>query len=167
MVERDFIISKQKITYEGLFDAQTLYKIIDEWFEERGYDKREALNTESVLPESKNIELLLEPWKKITDYAKIVIRLRIQMTNLKEVEIKKDGGKIKLNQGKVHLVFDGILETDYENKWEGKPMFYVIKVMFDKFFYKPFSSGYASWVKDDVAHLSQRIKSFLNLYRYT
>jgi hypothetical protein len=166
MPEREVVVDKLRLTYEGLFSVGELYKMIDEWFRWKGYDKRENKNIEVVKPEGKFIEIELEPWKKVTDYAKNVIKIRIQMNDIKEVEVEKDNTKLKLNQGRVHFVFDGFLETDYEARWEGKPIFYFIRTVFDKYFYKPFTAGFERGVKEDVMHLHGQIKAFLNLYRF-
>jgi len=166
MPEREVVVDKLRLTYEGLFSVGELYKMIDEWFRWKGYDKRENKNIEIVKPEGKFIEIELEPWKKVTDYAKNVIKIRIQMNDIKEVEVEKDNTKLKLNQGKVHFVFDGFLETDYEARWEGKPIFYFIRTVFDKYFYKPFTAGFERGVKEDVMHLHGQVKAFLNLYRF-
>jgi hypothetical protein len=166
MAERDIIVDKMRMTYEGLFSVSELYKMMDEWFEEKNYDKKELKNVENVTPEGKYVEILIEPWKKVTDYAKNVIRIRMIMTNIKDVEVEKDGVKVRLNQGKIQMVFDAYLETDYENRWEQKPMFFLIRTLFDKYFYKPFTHGFHAGVKADLNDLVTRIKSFLNLYRY-
>ena len=166
MAEKDYIVDKLRINYEGLFSISDLYSLIDNWLRTKGYDKRETKNMEIVKPDGKFIELLLEPWKGLTDYAKSIIRLRIQMSDIKDVEIERDNTKIKMNQGKINLVFDGILVTDYENTWEGKPFYYFIRTLYDKYFYKPFTSGFQNGVREDVIHLHSEIKAFLNLNRF-
>jgi len=166
MPEREVVVDKLRLTYEGLFSVAELYNMIDEWFRWKGYDKRENKNIEIVKPEGKYIEIELEPWKKVTDYAKNVIKIKIQMFDIKEVEVEKDKTKLKLNQGRVHFVFDGYLETDYESRWEGKPIFYFIRTIFDKYFYRPFTAGFERGVKEDVMHLHSQVKAFLNLYKF-
>jgi len=166
MTEREIIVDKLRLSYTGLFSVKDLYALIDNWLYEKGYDKRENKNYEVVRPEGKFIELELSPWKKVTDYANNVILIRIIMEDIKEVEVEKDGKKFMLNQGKIKFVFDGILETDWEHRWEGKPIYYFIKVVFDKFIYKPFSKGFETGLQEDLMHLHSQIKGFLNLYRY-
>ena len=165
MSERNIVVDKLRLTYEGLFSVSDLYRFIDEWFEQKSYDKREKKNIESVSEEGKYIEIELEPWKKVTDYSKNIIKLRMIFEHITEVEVEKDGKKITLNKGKVHMVFDGYLETDYFHRWEGKPIFFVIRTIFDKFIYAPFTAGFQKGIKDDVQHLYNNIKAFLNLYR--
>jgi hypothetical protein len=166
MSEREVILDKVRLNYEGLFSIPDLYRTIDEWFEEKNYDKRELKNIERVSADGKYIEIELLPWKKVSDYAKNEIRLRIIMTNIKDVEVEKDGVKVKLNQGSLQIVFDGYLTTDYENRWEGKPVFFFLRTIFDKYFYRPFQSGFQSGVKRDVLELRDKIKALLNLQRF-
>ncbi|HLD43549.1 MAG TPA: hypothetical protein VJB08_06225 [Candidatus Nanoarchaeia archaeon] len=167
MVERETVIDKLRLTYEGLFVATDLYQMIDNWFRQKAYDKRENKNIEKVTPDGKYIEIELEPWKKITDYARIVIKIRLIMNDVKEIEMEKDGLKVRMNQGKVHVVMDSYLETDYENRWEGSPVFYFIRVIFDKFIFKPLTGGWKSEVVHDTNHLYGQIRSFLNLYKFS
>jgi len=166
MAEIDIIIDKLRLQFEGLFSVKDLYYMMDEWFEERNYDHRELRHIERVTPEGKYIEWEWQPWKKYTDYAKSEIRIRVICSNITEVEIEKDGSKVKLNKGNIQFVIDGYLTTDYENRWESQPMFLFIRTLFDKYFYKPFTVGYQTNVAGDVKELYKQLKAFLNLYRY-
>jgi hypothetical protein len=166
MAEREVVVDKMRLGYEGLFKVTDLYKLIDGWLREKGYDKREKKMAESVTKKGKFIEWEIEPWKKITDYAKIVIKLRVIMTDIKEVEVEIDKSKVKMNQGQANFIFDAFVETDYENRWEGKPLFYFLRTVFDKYIFKPYTVGYQSNVLDDVNDLHARVKAFLNLYRF-
>ena len=166
MAERDIIVDHARLEYEGLFSVAELYKLIDTWVREKGYDKKEKKLVESITEDGKYIEIEIDPWKKITDYAKMVLRLRIFMTGIKDVEVEKKGVKFKINQGKVHIVSDAYMETDWENRWEGKPAFFFLRTVFDKYFYKPYTKGYQERVLKDYNDLIGRVKAFLNLYKY-
>ena len=141
--------------------------MIDGWLYEKGYDKYEKKNEEQVLEGGRKIELELRPWKKTTDYAKNEIRLRIFIDNMTDIEVEKDGKKVKLNKGDIQIIFDAFLETDYENRWESKPIFYFLRGIVDKYIYRSYLEGYKELVKQDINHLLTQIKAFLNLYRYT
>lgn len=167
MAERKIIVDKLRLTYEGLFSVSELFKLVDTYFREKGYDKREKMNFEKVTPTGKFINLEIQPWKKFTDYVKCEVEMRLVMSDLKEVEVEREGVKIKLNQGKVQIVFDGWLTTDYENRWEGKPFFYFLRTIFDKYIYRVYTNKYEHHVIEDVNQIHDRIKGLLNLYRYT
>jgi len=64
------------------------------------------------------------------------------------------------------MIFDGYVETDYENRWENKPIFYFLRALIDKYIYRIYTDKFESMLVADVHHLHTRIKSFLNLYRY-
>lgn len=166
MVERRIIVDGLKLSYKGLFKAEDLYKLIDAYFRERAYTKHELRNYEHVYPEGKQIEVVKEPYRKITDYAKYVIRVTIVMSEVKEVEVEKDKMKVKMNQGTVDVQFDGFLEMDYEHRWEKKPLFYFLRALFDQFIFKVHTERYESGLVQEVNDLHAQVKSFLNLYRY-
>ncbi|MBW2985328.1 hypothetical protein KY313_01600 [Candidatus Woesearchaeota archaeon] len=166
MAEMELIIEQVRLTYEGLFKATDLYKLIDNWLRTHGYDKRELKSIEKITPSGKYIEVESLPWKKQTEYVKNDIKIRMQLSDVTEVEVEQNGVTVKLNKGKVHFVFDGYLTTDYEQRWEQKPSFIFIRALFDKFFYKTYMDRWKANMIKDVNDLHDTIKSFLNLYRY-
>jgi len=166
MVERRLIVDNLTLSYKGIFKAGELYKLIDAYFRERAYTKHELRNYEHSYKEGKQIEVVKEPYRKITDYAKYVIRITLVMTEVKEVEVDKDKVKVRMNQGNIDVQFDGFLEMDYEHRWEKKPIFYFLRAIFDQFVFKVHTEKFESGLKDEVYDLHEQVKSFLNLYRY-
>lgn len=166
MAEMDLIIEQVRLTYEGLFKATDLYNLIDNWLRNTGYDKRELKTIEKVTPKGKYIEIESMPWKKQTEYVINEIQIKMILSEVIEVDIEKEGTKIKMNKGKVHFVFEGYLTTDWEQRWEQKPMFIFIRSIFDKFLYKKYMDTWKTNLIKDVNDLHDTIKSFLNLYRY-
>lgn len=166
MSEKRLIIDQLRLNYSGLFNLGDMFRTIDAWFYEKGYDRHEKKNEEQILPSGRFVEIELRPWKKTTDYAKNEIRLRIFVKDMKDVEVEKDGVKLRLQQGDIHMIFDAFLETDYENRWESKPMFYFFRALFDKFVFRVYTDKYEGVLVNDTHDLYNRIKAFLNLYRY-
>lgn len=166
MSEKKLVIDQLKLTYSGLFDLNGLYRIMDEWFYEKNYDRWELKNYEFVLPAGKVIEIELLPWKKTTEYFKNTIRIRLKCSEVKDVEIEKEGVMIKVNRGHVQMIIDGYLESDYEGWWEERPMLYFIRTLFDKYIFKRHFMQYEKWLVNDVYDIHGRIQRFLNLYKY-
>ena len=166
MPERDFVIEKRRVTYEGLFSFAELYRLIDEYFENLGYDKVEIKNVEVVQPEGKYAELEIEPYKSVTDWAKHKIHIRIICSNLKDVEVKRDDRKERLNSGKVQVVLDAWLETDTMTMWEEKPIYYLLRQIFHKFVFPPITRRFKNDIAADAQRLLDEVKAFLNLYKY-
>ena len=165
MAEKTTIVEKEAIRYDGLFSVKDLYKLIDDWVNEKGYMPVESFIEETVEKEGKVITVKLEPFKKLTDYAKAVIKIDIMISDCKEVEVKKEGKTQKLNKGNVLIEIKSLLETDYEHRWEMKPWLYVLRTIFEKYIYTPFLSGFKGAIREDTDHLKDQIKAFLNLYK--
>ena len=165
MSEKTTVVDKEVIKYEGLFSVKELYQLIEDWENSKGYFPVENFIEESVEKEGKVITAKLEPFKKLTDYAKAIIKIDLMISGCKEVEVTRAGKKQKLNKGLVVIEIMSILETDYEHKWEMKPWLYVLRTAFEKYIYTPFLSGFKNAVREDTDHLKEQIKAFLNLYK--
>ena len=127
MAEREPLVEKEKVVYEGPFDLKQLYKLIDEWARTKAYLKSEKKHTEIASPKGKTITYLFEFSKKLSDYAKSIVRLGFTVTNLKKETIEEDEEVREYDNAKVDLTFDGMLETDYEGRWEGRPALFFVR----------------------------------------
>ena len=166
MTERTLVVDQLKFTYEGLFNASEVYKLVDGWFYEKGWDKNEFMNQELVTPTGRQIKIILEPWKTITDYFKLVMRVKIHMNDVKDVEIEKDGQKIKVNQGEIRMIFDGYVLSDRQGIWNSKPIWWFLSILSNKYLFRENYGRAERWILSDVDDLYQKVKSFLNVYKY-
>ncbi len=166
MPERIIVVEGLTITYEGLFNIRDLYDVMEHWFKERGYDKYEKKNFEQVLKDGRDIYIETWPTKALTDYARITMKIMIHVKKMKDVIVKKDNMDIKMNQGKVNVEFKGYLLTDWENRWDGKPLFYFLRTAFDRWVYPVNTSKWQAAVAEEVNLLYQTMKGYLNLNRY-
>lgn len=166
MSEIRTIVDHLIVGYSGLFSLSDLYRTIREWFNNKGYCYVEIQNTENVMQTGKEIYISIEPFNKISDYSKIVIRVQIHAMELVDVIVKVDEKKKRMNKAKIKVVLDGYLVTDYENKWESTPLQVFIRTLYDKFLFKSRTSEAENMIQEDVENLRGTIKSFLNLYKY-
>lgn len=167
MTERNLVVDQLKLSYEGLFDLAELYRLIDSWFYEKGWDKYEHINQEQITASGRQIRLVLEPSKNITDYFKIIVRIKANFNDIKDVEVEKEGKRVRLNQGEVKMVFDGYVLSDRRGKWNEKPLWWFLSIIFDKYIFKEHYSKAERWLLSDLDDLYQRIKSFLNVYKHS
>ena len=166
MAERRLVVDHLRVKYEGLFSLFELYKLIDSWLREKAFDKREIRNQEHVKPDGKYVELVLMPWKKISDYARHVIRIELRAFKLRDVIVEMDNRKVNLNKARLDIIIDAYLDMDYENRWEQKPVYFFMKTLFDKYIYRTYSTQFEELLVENVTQLHTLIKSFLNLHRY-
>ena len=165
MSEIRLVIDQTKLTYEGIFNLKGLYEMITQFFYEKGGDYEEKLNTEQIFPHGRNIKIELAPYKNITDYFKLIYRIRIYGTGIKNVELEQDGAKIPLNDGKLMIIIDGYIMSDRYRKWEHKPIQWFFRALADKYIFKGHYLKAEQWLMSDVDDLYLRLKSFLNVYR--
>ena len=166
MPEHKIVIEGLQAEFEGIMNIKEIYKIIDDWIKAYDYDKVEKINTEYVRPDGKYVELLLEPEKKVSDYVKNIIKIKLIARNLKDVDIEEDGRKKKMQEGHILITFQGTLETDYEGRWEQKATIFFLRVLVDKYIYKFYTDKFENDIAKEVNELNMQVKSFLNLYKY-
>ncbi|MBW3018719.1 hypothetical protein KY329_00855 [Candidatus Woesearchaeota archaeon] len=167
MVERHLVIDDKRIKYGGVFDARGLFDVIKTWANDKGYWLVEKGHSESLKQGGKFIEFNLYPvFKKLTDYAKSIFKIKIQMSEVKDVVVEQDGRKVKLQDGKVNIRIDANLETDYEGKWETKPLLYFLRTVFEKYVFTPSMVKFDARIREDAEVLETHLKSFLNLGKF-
>ena len=168
MVEKRHVIDGLELHYDGIFDLKELLTAIDKYTHERGYGKSEKRRQEIVKEEGKIFSMELRPTKIKTEYYSLMIKIRINITNLEEVEITKGKGKrkTKMNKGNISMLFDAWENTDYMHRWEKKPIFYFLMILANKY-WKMFHIGkFQGELVEDTHYIHKNITAFLNLHHY-
>ncbi|MFH1590787.1 MAG: hypothetical protein ABIC95_02565 [archaeon] len=163
MVERRIIVDGINVSYSGIFDLSELYKLIDHFLRERAYTKHELSAQEDVYKDGKRLSLTKQPYKKISDYARYDLKIKIAADHVKDKVIEVAGHKRHLHEGDVTVTFFGFLTTDYEGRWDKKPMFYFLRALFDQYVYKIHVDKYESGLVEEVNLLYNLVKRFLTV----
>ncbi|HDP74047.1 MAG TPA: hypothetical protein ENN46_03785 [Candidatus Woesearchaeota archaeon] len=166
MAEKNIVFEKSSIKYKGFFEAKQLFLIIDGWLKDNNYVKAEKTSIQKNNDSIMYAQHKLEPFKKVSDYARFIIKIDITLSDVESVLIEKEGQKIPVEKGEVACDFTGLLETDYQNKWDTKPIYFFMKTVFDKFIFRSERSNIDSELKGEINDLMNEVKSFLNLYRF-
>ena len=87
MAEIKTLIDGKSLSYEGVFSLKDLYRLIDKWFRDHGYDKQEIKNWEDVTEHEKQIIIEIIPYKKMSDYARFDVRIFMIFSKLTEIEL--------------------------------------------------------------------------------
>jgi hypothetical protein len=86
--------------------------------EEKGFDLAETAYKEKIKGDSKEVEIEWKGNSKVTDYFKFEIKVEFRILGLTDVELVKDGQKLKTNKGDVEIKLKGTLVRDYDGKFE-------------------------------------------------
>lgn len=167
MAERMTILDGEKISYKGLFDFKEVYNLIDAYLWQKGFDKRIRKNEEHNSQDSKYAHIIMQPWKRVSEYIKHEIKLDIAVHHAKDEIREIDGVKKKFTNGTISITFWGYMVTDYEGRWAGKAEYFFLRTIMDKWVYKTQHQSSASMLKNDIRLLKGEIESYLNLHKFT
>lgn len=118
MPEEETVFSS-KVKYSGVFSFKEFYQFCYDWLsEETGLTVAENTYSEKIQGTAKNIDVEWTATKKVTDYFKFKVKVKMKINGLSEVEAIQEGVKIKTNKGSVDLSAKGSLIRDYDGKFE-------------------------------------------------
>jgi len=106
------------VKLSGVFDFKSLYKVMHDWFVERGYFFEEGLYKHKVpSPAGAEQDIRWTGWKKINEFIKYWIKVYIKLWDIKQLEVVKNGEKKILTKARIRIEFDGEVEADYANRF--------------------------------------------------
>ncbi len=167
MGERFLIVDHLKFSYEGLFDMTEFYNLVGRWFFEKGWDWTEKMSQERITQEGRQIRIILEPWKSVTEFYKLLMVIKLYATDVKEVEVEYNNQTLKRNQGLIRMTFDGYVMADRTGEWTSKPLYWFLTVLAQKYFFRDHFKKMEAWIKSDIDDLYHKIKTYLNTSKYT
>lgn len=160
------IVDHDKLDYSGPFVANDLFRMIENFIWERGFDKRQDKDFEHNTERGKFIEWQISPWKVITDYARYIIKVRVLGNELLKTDVIVDGKKAKVDNGRVIIVIDGFVEYDQDSKWEQNPFLHLLRAIYDNFIFRVYTERFEQVLVNDINHLHDNIEKFFNTYRH-
>ena len=167
MAETKQVLYDLRTTYNGPFLVEDFYAEVENWIKEKGYEKEPKKKMERVTKNGKKIEWVIEIHHQLDELHHSVVVFRALLDNIKEAVIKKDGKKIRINNGDALINIDGFIESYvHSSVYQVKPVYYFIRALIDKFIYNFWSFKYDGAVNSDGRELFKRITSFFNLQKY-
>lgn len=162
MAEKDTQFSG-KLRQKGIFNFRDFYNFAHALLKEEGYRIQEKNYTEGIKGDSKKIEIRWVALKKVSDYFRYMIQVDWLVLNMKNVEVQKEGKKIKMNSGDIELRIKGILIKDYEHKWEDNPFFKILRGIYDRYIIRSRLEKYEDNVLDETEEFIAQCKSYLSI----
>ena len=135
------------LKYEGIFDLDGLYKRIIQFFEEMNYE----IHEDTYKGKKDELEVAVKPELKMTEYVKYTPAIKIHIMDMKEIEVVKEGKKVKLTQGRARFELKLSMKFDYSGRFKGHPWAGKLKNFYDKFIFKKEREAY--WEDQLYYHL--------------
>jgi len=161
-MEIEHVVKELSLSQKAQFNLVELYRTLKHWFEINGYSFFEREYEDLIKSGKKNVTIKWEGSKNIDDYSKFYIFIKFNIKNYELVDTPKE----KLIEGSLKLSFWSDILTDYEYKWENKPIWKFLRGVSDKFFTDKKRKFYEAELKNETYNLFNKAKSFLNLYKF-
>ena len=166
MANKLTLLDSEKITYDNVFDLKELYKHLYEWLVWRKYDVAEKKYKEKVKPTGKDMEIQWEANRDIDEYSSFRIELKAILVAVNDVDVQKDGAKVKMQKGEITMQISEHLITDRLDFWASKPMFSFLRNFYEKYLYKSAMDRMKGELWRQGWDFYNEAKAFLNLYRF-
>jgi hypothetical protein len=154
-------IFETKIRQVATFSFKDIYRFTYEWLLEENYLVIEKKYSEKITPIGKEVEIEWEAKKKISDYFRFNMKFAWHIIGMNSIEVEQDGKKIKINKGDFELKISGLLEKDYEGRWEANAFNKFLRDVYDKYVIPGRIDQYEQKLFDEANEVSSQIKSFL------
>ncbi|MBU0756907.1 MAG: hypothetical protein KKF44_02490 [Nanoarchaeota archaeon] len=173
MSEQVFCMVDERLEYSGLFSMKEVFRILDKYYRQKGWDKKIMYDEEYDTPTGKYIHVKFTPYKKVDDYIRAMNRIWIYVHDLVEVEKEVDGKKVLTNKGRISLMFDGMMMTDYRNNWvvtgkDGKTKwgYFLLQTAMEKWFYRKRLAHWEGVIRHTLIGAKTEVAGYLNLNKY-
>ena len=113
------IVSKVVIKHRGFYDHEKVIKAIFDWFKHNDF----FFDVTKYKLTGITLKYTYYGDKKVTEYLKWWMKCFLIIYQLEEVEIIKEGKKIKTYHGKFHAEITGELEIDWQKRYQEKGKF--------------------------------------------
>lgn len=160
------VVDHEKIDYSGPHNTGDLFRMIDNFLFERGFDKKQDKDFEQNTPHGKFIEWQISPWKKISDYGRYIVKVRVLGYDILKADAVNNGKKTKVDNGRLIIVVDGFMDYDYDHRWDDKPILFFFRAIYDHFVFKAYTERFEHMLVHDINHLVDHIEKFFNFYKH-
>ena len=161
MTEFDYVVFPIRIFHDDILDTGEVYRLIQEWLALQDYTLYEKEYHVDARTEH-NVNIFWRAEKKVDDYTQFVIEVRIKGSNIEEVTVKNR----KFIRGAFNISLESFTESDYEARWEHKPILKIWRGLYDRLFLKDKLDRYAEELRNDTYNIYDELKSFLSLKKF-
>jgi hypothetical protein len=162
MAEKNTVF-KEAIKHKGYWNFADLYGFCFDFLKDEGYTIKEKAYTEKIGGAGKEIIIEWDCSKKVTDYFKNHIKVDWHILGMKDTEVERDGKKENTNKGEVKITIEGMLEKDYEDKWENKALWKFLRGIYEKYVIRTTIDQYEDRLIDVTVKFVGELKAFLQL----
>tara|TARA_Y100000310_G_scaffold137447_1_gene136336 strand:+ start:27169 stop:27744 length:576 start_codon:yes stop_codon:yes gene_type:complete len=164
--QKDLVVNNRQLRYQGIFRFDELRETINIALDQKQYKKFEKKTEEIVTESGRRTYIEIRPYKEINEFAKLMIKIKITMNNVRDSIEEVKGVKRKFQSGAVQIVFDSWVLTDYQNRWRIKPILYFTQGIINKYLWPiKTEKAFSKELKSDTAYIYSQTRQLLNSYK--
>ena len=116
---------------------------------------------EKLKGDAKDVEIVWEAVKEISDYFRFVIQSHWLILGMKSIEVQKEGKRVKIDTGVLEIKLRAILVKDYEHRWENRPIWKFLRGIYDKYIIRTRIEQYEQKLLEEINEYIAQCKSLL------
>ncbi len=120
------------LKFKGLFEFSELIKSIRNWYENGKFH----LVEKNYKWKPGELEVEMEGDTKYNEYFKYKIKVWIRSWDIKDVDVVKNGEKLKLQEGRLAIEVTGDYELDWQKRFEGSAFLKAVRELYHKYIIK-------------------------------
>lgn len=160
MPEKDQVL-KETFKYTGVFNFRDFYDYASEWLKEEEYLLTEEKYNEKISSGQKEVEILWDAHRRVSDYFKKNLRIKITIRRMVDVEVEIDGKKKPTNKGEIKMEVKGIIIKDPDSRWDSSTTMRFLKDTYNKYVIPNRIDAMEDKVIDDAKDFREEMKAFL------
>ncbi|MBN1386018.1 hypothetical protein JW968_03515 [Candidatus Woesearchaeota archaeon] len=153
------------IWYKGLFDLAGMIQLIQSWLEENQYAYQEKKYKHKV-PTPKGVEEDYHAFgrRRMDTYVAFEIHVQFKAWDMQDVEVIKDGRKVKMQKGRIRIEMWCVLELDWKSAFETSKFMEKVRNFYNEFIVKKeIDTIWGDYIYYIMLKLHGEIKKFLNM----
>ncbi len=163
MSEKEQVI-REKMQHQGIFDFKGFYSFAHDWLkEERKFGVVEEKYNEKVSGNSRDLKIEWLASKILSDYFKIELKIKFEISEMTDVEVEIDSERKKMNKGKVEVEIRGTLVKDPDSKWDKWPVARFMRDVYNKYVIPGRIDDVEIRIKREVINFKDELKAFMEL----
>ncbi len=111
------------IKHRGFFDYSKLLQAIRKWYVDDDYDviNLPMYKQKFAGPTGVEHEFKIHGEKNVTEYVKFEMDVELRVYNMRDIEVIRDGKKIKTQDGQIQIAVQPKLVLDWQKRFKGPP----------------------------------------------
>ena len=160
MIGNEVFVTPKKglrIMQSSVFNFEDLYKALHGWFITNDYDFQEKKHAQKMKELGKEIEVIWEAEREVTDYIKFKVQIIFFLGKVNRVSKNLERGD---------MVIDIIahLKLDYREKWQSKPINNLLFKLYNNYIIRKTIKYYEEKLYKEVLEIQDLIKEQLSLF---